>query len=795
MRVQLHGFRCYDDREFEFEGGGVCLVDSPSGTGKSTIFRAITWCLYGTYKNTSHHENPSTKMWVRLELDGFSIHRQRNTTLLQVVHNGIVLEGPVAQAEIDKHFGSISLWNSACYIEQKKYNYLLGAPASAKMDLLNSIAFETDNPKDYINVVVNAIKDVEMRMSVAQTSYTNDVNSFNNTMSINKIDMSNYREPDEVAAMATTIPALKSQLDQYRANLSALRSGETQRNMLLKQENDILSQISRTPTADPQDITRKTEMQSKYQEALFHRQTMEAKRSIVDSIDVPPPPIDNPPRYTQYQISQLQAQNTQYNNNLRNAMTLGVEYDRQSISNMVSTLRENLGHQYKFPMVDSIRQLRAEIDNMESHIKTDYTEASLLSLRDELAVLERSRDVISCPHCTGSVRYVRGAWEIAHEHKFDNTAYLELQHRISDAARQLELSRQLTAKKEQLKLALSTSNIDIPEGCTRMTQHDILLCNTKISSLLQIAIVEPTDTQLPESCARWWEMEDRRVAAEQEYMRAKANCDRYGDVQPVDSKQLEIDRFNLITHQTLSQQLSLVRFNLNQIQCQKDMIASLITSINELNTKIALMESQYSSARIVGMLVEQHKSLLSRHSEIGNMNTYLLKLQRFKEMAIRDECDSLTNTVDVINSFLDKNAQFIFTDPITIELSLFKTIKTTGLEKPIVNLHIMYKGGELTDTESLSDGEKERISLLLTLAMYKVTNKKVLILDESLVSLDGDSKSKCNKLIRVITGLEEDWRTAAKTEGDGEPFQKSDALVLVVSHETCDGLYDRVINL
>lgn len=50
FKVIVNGIRCYNSSQFIFKEDKVTLIKGKSGIGKSTIFEAITWCLYGKIK-------------------------------------------------------------------------------------------------------------------------------------------------------------------------------------------------------------------------------------------------------------------------------------------------------------------------------------------------------------------------------------------------------------------------------------------------------------------------------------------------------------------------------------------------------------------------------------------------------------------------------------------------------------------------------------------------------------------------------------------------------------------------
>jgi DNA repair exonuclease SbcCD ATPase subunit len=59
MDLQLINFRRYDDKKFLFEEG-ITRLSGESGIGKTTIFEAIEWCLYGKLRGVKTMKNGKT---------------------------------------------------------------------------------------------------------------------------------------------------------------------------------------------------------------------------------------------------------------------------------------------------------------------------------------------------------------------------------------------------------------------------------------------------------------------------------------------------------------------------------------------------------------------------------------------------------------------------------------------------------------------------------------------------------------------------------------------------------------
>ena len=78
-------------------------------------------------------------------------------------------------------------------------------------------------------------------------------------------------------------------------------------------------------------------------------------------------------------------------------------------------------------------------------------------------------------------------------------------------------------------------------------------------------------------------------------------------------------------------------------------------------------------------------------------------------------------------------SSFFPNNPITVQISPFKETKKDI--KPSINIIVGYKGID-TDINSLSGGEYDRVTLSIVLALNTMFGSTLLMLDESISSLD-----------------------------------------------------------
>ena len=190
--------------------------------------------------------------------------------------------------------------------------------------------------------------------------------------------------------------------------------------------------------------------------------------------------------------------------------------------------------------------------------------------------------------------------------------------------------------------------------------------------------------------------------------------------------------------------------------------------------KISELQEKYNKAIELDKMLERQNKLKLEGKEIKQLKMRIDDLIELKNIAIVTEKDTLCNLINTINLVIEDVLNNVFDEPISVKLSLFKTLKSTGQHKPIINLNISYKGSNYDNVNQLSGGESTRVSLAITLALAKINNSPIIMLDEPLSSLDGENRVRSLEAIKSVLGK----RT-----------------VLVVNHEIIEGDFDNVFSL
>jgi DNA repair exonuclease SbcCD ATPase subunit len=155
MKITLESFRTYLGKTvIDLPDEGATLIEGKSGTGKSTLFRAIHWALYGKDKNPYPWSSSKKKCMVELfwEKDKIKITRQKNPERLTVEVDIIQYTSEEAQQWIVRRWGSRENWVVSNYLLQSVRSTFVTGTSAEKLALLEEWCFTPgDHPGEWID--------------------------------------------------------------------------------------------------------------------------------------------------------------------------------------------------------------------------------------------------------------------------------------------------------------------------------------------------------------------------------------------------------------------------------------------------------------------------------------------------------------------------------------------------------------------------------------------------------------------------------------------------------------------
>lgn len=799
MKIVLKNFRCWRDNTIDFGESGIVLLNGPSGKGKTSILNAIYFALYGI--GTKITTTGEKKCIVVLYIDNLVITRTKGPNRLLVYYNDnkdIEYEDLVAQECIDRQFGKH--FNITSYIVQKSMHSFLSMSPTEKLKFLENISMDSDDIESIKNSIKNKIKTLkELQVSISSRIDTLSSQKLEQP-SIVHLSIGKYtdiKEKNNTIRLKKASSKIKSLSVEKKSLESKLRDQQELHRLFDRINIDIdrHSKDKKKYIVDDRYIGDSSLEKHKHNLSILkkHREYKELK-STLDLLVV-----EYETLYSQYKRDS--------DSEIRRMKESIIEYKN---TNSPSILRDRIS------TLTKIHNMKREHNQIEiSTIDYDGEIKKYNSLNNELNLKNTEMfnkiNILECPYCSGCVVLKDKILEKTNIGHIDYETGMETINRNKNTIKSnsriiqgyvSEKSRNdvMIERKERIGIDIQkqtdsldfTIEKDIKSYISELQEeYDNAIKNNeaiksiekKISSL---SIVPPHIISI--------ESKKNRLQTSISTMFSKDN------LKSIDSISESMDTLTEIisVQSEIKYKNSISMDNLNRIEksilsLEKEKKSIYLSSIDDIQSKIDAidieLESLNEEVKLYNSIsgeISTYKEFLKRKSiyddwigeisfcENKKNNTCIdtINYEKLYKKVLEAESVCLSNTLESINHyaniFLDK---FFPDNPLCIKLIPYKETKTDI--KPCINIEVYYKDSVCT-LDSLSGGEYDRVSLSIVLSLNKLYGGKILLLDESISSLDSDLT------LEIVETLKEDL---------------SDKLVVVVSHQVNSGMFDKIIDL
>lgn len=744
MKVTLTNFGIWKQQQFSFPDQGSILLTGPSGKGKTTILRAINYALTGSGTKLPTHGE--IKCGVTIEYKGLKITRTNRPSRLVVTDaDNNSYEDNQAQSmiyqTIGKHF------SIAGYIYQKGENSFLCMTPAEKLKFLEKVAFS--------DVPIEEIKDKVKQIC-------------------NQHELSLSRIEGEIHVLTQTLVTLPSQPDKTLP--------------LLKEEKSNIDQTIVSLADRINDL----QIRIRTSELSSQKRTDLEKRLTELNIPIIPDPIiykddllllESWTQYDKYQkqMDQREQIEKEYLEPHRKELDLlSSQLEELQITNFSSNdIEELVGmREALFTFQEQIHNdsLRKEY-NYDLHLRL---QKELPELRSYLTAFIMGKDAKSCPHCKSSLRIVSGSLELFQGSKYSFEQETLLRKDLQEKEKQYKHLNELKIKIDSF-----------PEERIELNQDEI---KERIIELEQLQNQHKQTTKTRETISQKFVLTRDNINIK----KLKEQYDILSQIQevPMPSQPKTQLQNNVEQGKKRDQEIvimtKLVKDTHAKISDIKDQLNKLplIESIKPLQTDLflcidSLEKSRQESFHLIKKIEERiyydqlRETYLNQQKSLREAKELHLSIQekftaskKFREAIQTAELLSIQSLIDEINTHLNQHLTLFFPDaPLTIDVCLFKSNEKTKSIKNQVNLQIGYHGN-MVDLSTLSGGEKDRVNLAFTLALAEIFNLPLLMLDETLSSLDQQA-----------------------VENVLEHIQKEHRLIIIVAHQASSGLFDHHLQI
>lgn len=393
MRIILSNFRCYDYKEFDIPDRKLTLIKGPSGIGKSTIFQAITWCLYGNIRcitpntiDTQKGKKPKIKTSVTLELENQIITRQKHPGLLSLFCDNTEYQDKTAQELINQTFGDYELWSSVSYINQGTRNSFLTASNSVKMELLNKLAFNTEDPRQYIMKIDTAISADKKKYQEVNDELNGKINEFKEYTQDKTIT-------NESISLIPNLSKYNEQIIEIKKSLQEIQNIEKNREKILSIMNTLEKNIQhiQTQIAQIPILNHPFPKNENVELAINQYQTKFSFLSKLHQLQTNLNTVDN--RITEYRdlpyikcdendLLTTQINEKLYKENYQKAQSLHIEYTKERIEAELIGRQNYIDGQRLLHITNEIKHCEGKLLELQNRKKND-SEKPVFNLEGE----------------------------------------------------------------------------------------------------------------------------------------------------------------------------------------------------------------------------------------------------------------------------------------------------------------------------------------------------------------------------------------------------------------------------
>lgn len=817
MQLSLSNFRCYKQITFDFNDIGSILISGQSGIGKSTILMAINFALYdvGSKNIISYGE---TKCKVEFTFKDLKIVRSRNPSRL-IVND--IYEDKVGEEIIYKYFGTH--FNVTGYISQNTTETFLYKNAIQKREFLESVKFEdlnlSEKKEKLDQIIKNNRKELDrvfgkLEMARQYLSESEKPNNMEFPIPNKKnIELAIKNENTSLLNAQNRITKISKKMTIKNQELNDLRIVNT----FLSSKDENINQIS----IELEKLT----LENKKNEDYIGDENLKLYQKKLQKIK------------NNYQLTKLISQRDTDEIKIKNMKLTEMKELEDAKNKIETTLWKEYDKEYAESFIKSYQDILKDLVKINSFKdkKCVLKDLSLLENRKQeiITLLEEKKiqlqrlQVMSCPLCKGSVLLEKGVLvestissssSSSSQKKDDESTLSKKIQALSNDLKQIDfeiqkyyesqkknnsLDEQINAilsqyeddqdfnetelnteledmnkyYKSQMYLEnkylelLDKINNERLSGSYNSYKKELSKLNNQIEVLLQQQSGEGEEEELDEN-----DEEKIRDIIMQEQQKKRKNEQIKSDILSRDNLKMhlmsqmeESKNKHLTKYSSIADENSLLD-EIKDLKLQKQNEEEIynvhklnLEKIDKYKENQKLMETYKKHLETIKLLEEEEKIESNKYTQAKIL----------KQDFLDSEHLALTNTINDINANANVFLQEFFNDPIHANLSCFKEDKKKN-DKPQIYVDIKYKDMNC-DLKFLSGGECARVNLAFTLSLAKVFNTPLLLLDETMSSLDEDIADI------VFTSIKKHF--------------KNIPVISILHQVTSEGEFDQVIKL
>lgn len=766
MTISIFNFKSIERQFLTIGKDHLILIDGQNGAGKSTVYDAIEWCLYGIRIQTKNKNTYApidavhTRTRVEMEMFDMTIVRRKDPNDLSVTKYNVTYMDDSAQAIIVSTLGSHKVWRATSYLKQKKMHELITGSESDKQQLIYELTFGDDsiidnNPEYFMNRFRQAIdseKQCYMKIEAVRNDKINQLNRLSTNLETS-VSKTCERDSSDIETSIETLDKnislnmqiLEREEDSYKAMIIASKEKQVVQEDIA--EMDMLLSSLPPPIPGAPDTSEIDKVEG-YIGCIENIQRINDKLITYDKIDEVQPlyglihesyrsglgnirlcnvrDVVMTAMIADDERAEAIAHNIQIEKQLKNAYDVSVKRELMSIK------------------IDKWRNYQTAIEAIP-----DKPDANRSLVTASIASIRKSLTEITCPSCNTSLimnnngTLVPGTCTDRTVMETRLVKFIKLMERLDKYDESVKIADALSCAPFHEKLPdeidvsqlkprcvpppprVNTDRFDNVTLMTSISTDVILTVSNAMKILSQSDIVSALRAELEELKKK---KGDRSLPDLRSSLIDLRNTrDRYA-AQEVKRETYQ-NRLSILTDRMLS--LPVIG------EDNEWTVASIRDSIKTMNIRVRGMYKALDIAKT-------REDVISRNVHLDNIAKKVIKLEDCLRVAEVTSSDSMSDIISSIESQTNAIlADVMDVDNMIVRMKMGKIRRN----KASLDISVIHKGIEYTNLSDLSGGEETLLSLSLLLGMGNTADVGFIMLDEALNSLSESMLEKCMTMI------------------------------------------------
>lgn len=806
-KLTLKNFKCFSDTTVSISPG-LNLFDGPSGIGKSSLIQAFVFAITGEGKKL--YKQGCKSLSVNLEYSDdnncFKIVRKKGPESLTFESDSKIYEDDEAQTRIDRFFGKNFLQTSI--IKQKGESSFLSFSSKDKMSFLQSLLFsETD------------VEEKKKKIKKKQQECKDSITNLQGQNQVYQKLLSNLKSPDvdeDVTELEDNMDTCKKQISDTMLYVKNTNASILEKNQKLQELNSQKDMIFRKQNELSQKADKFNKLREDCEKIDLEKQSL-CEQISTDNLDE----IEEKIQSVKERIKLVNLEKK-----VDNTVKIVKEKCEKDLNDVKLKLSESSDicsdevYSDAVDKLDLLRKRKRTLTNIEENKSDENIDEISENIDDCKKFLESAqlyKTSLKCPHCNHFVRMNNSLLEKVDlnnsDKNYDETSIAQRKRKMKQLQEQfneVDKMKKLLEHYQQELIKIDDKLVVINKNSEELKDYTIETLSKYISESDEKRAIQKELKRKKVQLSKELDEIDNKthhtiLQDVQEIKKIKAKLKGLEKVEKIEN--LENTHTNLIVRQ---KELVVLQDKIDDLSSKKRVLLRELKSINaddnftdlefvkkEFEEKIESIKEEIESttkdlkklSRIdlqecqnkieiwnkrvsyLEFINEQHR-IQSEYKEIEE------KLQKEEKLLIRlmtissgleyAEGKVLSKFIDTINHNLGVHLDAFFTEPMSVVIKSFNEN-----DKPVINMEIFYKGIEI-DVANLSGGEYDRLNLALTMTFNEISKSGVLILDESLASINQELATE------IIMHLKENY---------------TDKLVWMTQHQAVKGMFDNVFDV